>query len=233
MLSICKNAGSNLTTQQFIEGATREAFQEKVTDSLQTMGKEKGINFLIALVRGFHPAEDIKANIQASMLAEEERITLKVAQARDSVAADLEEATKMVDIAVRDFDAETQALVQEEREKGLKQAAETRAEADRDVAELRKDTAELAAQIVKILGQAEADVIEALKTAEATRLQLLIQAYGGPEEYNLATFAESLPEDIRIEYRYSGEGTFWTNTDTSLIELGAKKILKGEPAKEE
>ena len=86
---------------------------------------------------------------------------------------------------------------------------------------------------MKILGQAEADVIEALKTAEATRLELLIQAYGGPEEYNLATFAESLPEDIRIEYRYSGEGTFWTNTDTSLIELGAKKILKGEPAKEE
>ena len=233
VLSICKNAGSNLTTQQFIEGATREEFQEKVTKALQDMGEEKGINFLIALVRGFHPAEDIRANIQASMLAEEEKITLKVEQARDSVAADLEEATKMVDIAVRDFDAETQALVQEEREKGLKQAAETRAEADRDVAELRKDTAELEAQIVKILGQAEADVIEALKTAEATRLELLIQAYGGPEEYNLATFAESLPEDIRIEYRYSGEGTFWTNTDTSLIELGAKKILKGEPAKEE
>lgn len=232
ILSICKNAGSNLTTKQFIEGATREEFQETVTKALQKMGKEKGINFLIALVRGFHPAEDIKANIQASMLAEEEKITLKIEQARDSVAADLEEATKMVDIAIRDFDAETQALVQEEREKGLKRAAQTRAEADRSVAQLNKESAEINARIKRILGQAEADVIEALKTAEATRLKLLIQAYGGPKQYNLATFAESLPDDIQIEYRYSGEGTFWTNTDSSLTELGARKILKGEPAKE-
>ncbi|NQT20728.1 MAG: hypothetical protein HQ592_13555 [Planctomycetes bacterium] len=233
VMSLCKNAGSNLTTKQFIEGATREQFQEKVTTALQTMGEVNGINFLIALVRGFHPAEDIKANIQASMLAEEEKITLRIEQARDTVAAGLEEATKMVDIAIRDFDAETQALVQEERELGLKQAAETRAEADRNVAQLKKGTAELDAQIVKIVGQAEADVIEARKTAEATRLQLLIQAYGGPEQYNLATFAESLPDDIQIEYRYSGEGTFWTNTGSSLIEMGARKILKGAPAKEE
>ena len=52
VLSICKNAGSNLTTQQFIEGTTRENFQNAVTDALQKMGEQKGIHFLIALVRG-------------------------------------------------------------------------------------------------------------------------------------------------------------------------------------
>jgi len=235
VLSICKNAGSNLTTREFIEGSTREEFQRNVTKELKEMGKKKGINFLIALVRGFHPDEDIKANIQKRMIAEEEKITLRIVQERDTVAAQLEEAERMVDIAIRDFDAETQALVQEEHEQGLKTAAETRAEADRLVAGLEKQTAEIDARIVKTLGQAQADVIEAQKKAEATKLQLLIDAYGGAEQYNLATFAESLPDNIQIEYRYSGEGTFWTNPGADLIEMGARKILQqsAEEAPEE
>ena len=233
VLSICKNAGSNLTTQQFIEGATREKFQRVVTEALQEMGERKGIHFLIALVRGFHPAEDIKATIQARMLAEEEKATLRVEQERETVAAQLEEAHKIVDVAVIDFDGETQALVEEEMEKGRKMAAETKAEAERKVAELNKQAAEINAQIIKTLGQAEADVIEAKKKAEATRLQLQIEAYGGAAQYNLATFAESLPEDIEIEYRYAGEGTFWTDAERTLTGMAARKILQEPGAKKD
>jgi len=227
VLSICKNAGSNLTTQEFIEGKTREQFQQKVTEALQAIGEQKGIHFLIALVRGFHPAEDIKATIQARMLAEEEKITLKIEQQRDTIAAALEQAERMVDVAVKDFDAETEAFVREEEERGRKRAAQIKAEADRTVAALLRTAEETKAQSVKIIGQADADVIEANKKAEAKKLELLIQAYGGPEQYNLATFAESLPEDIQIEYRFSGPGTLWTDMKTSLAEMAAKKILEG------
>ena len=225
--SICKNAGSDLTTQEFIEGQTREEFQDQVTKSLQDIGETKGIHFLIALVRGFHPAPDIKATIQARMIAEEEKATLRFEQQRDSVAANLEEATLRVEVASKDFDAQTITLVEQEMELGRKKAAEIQAQADRVVAQHQRQTAEIDAQIVKILGQAEADVIEAKKTAEATRLQLLIAAYGGPDQYNLATFAESLPDDIKIEYRYAGEGTFWTDAKASLSDMAAKKILRG------
>ena len=230
VLSICKNAGSNLTTQQFIEGATREKFQQNVTQALQKMGKEKGIHFLIALVRGFHPAEDIKAAIQARMLAEEEKITLKVEQQREELAADLEQALRMVDVAIKDFDAQTEAMVQKEMEQGNKTAAEVEAQADRKVAGLNKQGAEINAQTIRILGQADADVIEAKKKAEARRLELLVAAYGGPEPYNLATFADGLPEDLDIEFRYAGEGTFWTDTKSSLVEKAARKMLQdGQP----
>ncbi len=229
VLSICKNAGSNLTTQEFIEGDTREKFQQDVTVALQAMGREKGIHFLIALVRGFHPAEDIKATIQARMLAEEEKITLKIEQDRDVVAADLEQAVRRVEVAVKDYDAESETLVKQEMEQGNKTAAETEAQADRKVAELQRQAAEINAQVVKILGQAEADVIEATKKAEATRLQLLIDAYGGADSYNLATFADKLPENLDVEYRYAGEGTFWTDDPgASLIEHAAKKMLGSE-----
>jgi len=234
VLSICKNEGSNLTTQQFIEGATRERFQQKVTESLQEIGKQKGMHFLIALVRGFHPAEDITETIQAQMVAEEEKLTLKTEQERDTVAARLEEARRKVDIAVTDFDAETQALVEEERAQGMKKAAETRAEAERIVAELRKRAAEIDAEIVKIKGQAQADVIEAQKKAEATRLKLFVDAFGGADIYNMATFAELLLDsDVQIEYRYAGPGTLWTDsgrkgeeTRKALQDLATKKILE-------
>ena len=225
VLSICKNAGSNLTTQEFIEGETREKFQQEVTVALQEMGRQKGIHFLIALVRGFHPAEDIKKTIQARMLAEEEKITLAIEQQRDVVAANLEKAARRVEVAVRDFDAETEALVKEELEQGNKNAAETKAHADRTVAGLHRKAAEINAKIIMILGQASADVIEAMKKAEAKRLELLVAAYGGASQYNLATFAESLPDDIDIEFRYAGRGTFWTDTKSSQGDLAAKKIL--------
>ena len=229
VLSICKNAGSNLTTQEFIEGATREKFQRDVTEALQMMGREKGISFLIALVRGFHPAEDIKMTIQARMLAEEERMTLKIEQERDRIAASLEQAKRMVDVAVKDFDAETNALVEEELAQGQKKAAEVRAKTDRNVAELERKVAEIEARVVKILGQATADVTEAKNKADAKRFELLISAFGGSEAFNLATFAENLPEDLNIEYRYAGPGTFWTDVpknEKSLNDLAAKKILE-------
>ncbi len=232
VLSICKNAGSNLTTQEFIEGATREKFQRDVTEALQMMGKDKGISFLIALVRGFHPAEDIKMTIQARMLAEEERMTLKIEQERDRIAASLEQAKRMVDVAVKDFDAETKSLVQEELARGQKRAAEIRAQTDRKVAEKDRKVAEIEAQVVRILGQAEADVTEAQHIADAKRFELLVKAFGGAEAFNLVTFAESLPTDLNIEYRYAGPGTFWTDipkgekNDKAINDLAAKKILE-------
>ena len=224
VLSICKNAGSNLTTQQFIEGTTRERFQNDVTTALKTMGEEKGIHFLIALVRGFHVSEDIRDTIQARMIAEEEKITLAIEKERETINAQLEEAKRMVDVAVKDFGAETEALVQDELEKGKKRAASTRAEADRKVAELQKDTALKTAEIVTTLGKAEAEVIQAKKEAEATLYKLLVDAYGEPAVYNMATFAEQLPEGIEIEYRYAGPGTFWT--DQKSAPLSQKALMK-------
>ncbi len=226
VLSICKNIGSNLTTMEFIEGETREKLQQEVTGTLQEMGRKKGIHILIALVRGFHPAKEIKETIQARMIAEEEKNTLKIEQKTDQVAAHLEQAEKIVDIALQDFDAETAALVAGERERGLKQAAEIEAKADREVAGLNKDKAEILATALKIGGRAKADVTEAKKKAEAKKLELQISAFGGARAFNLYTFAENLPKDLKIKYRYAGEGTLWTGSEGGLKDLSARKILE-------
>ncbi|MDP7288523.1 MAG: SPFH domain-containing protein [Phycisphaerae bacterium] len=226
VLSICKNLGSNLTTKEFIEGKTREEFQAKVTTALQEMGKKKGIDILIALVRSFHPAEDIKATIQERMLAEEEQKTLLIEQETDRVAARLEEAEKMVEIAIKDFDGETAALVAQEKEDGAAKAAETMAEADKAVATLNRTEKEVKAEARIIEGQAKADVTEALKKAEAMEKKLLITAFGGPDNYNLSQFAEGLPDDLKIRYLSHGTGTLWTSPNMNLKDLSAKKILE-------
>ncbi|MBN1671143.1 MAG: hypothetical protein JXR37_08935 [Kiritimatiellae bacterium] len=226
VLSICKNLGSNLTTKEFIEGATREQFQGRVTATLKEMGQKKGLHILIALVRGFHPAEDIKATIQARMLAEEEKETLRIEQATDTVAAQLEQAEKMVDVAIKDFDGETHALLAKEKEEGQKKGAETMARADRTVAGLVKQEKELQAEAHKIAGQATADVTEAKKKAEATQLRLLISAFGGSGPFNRSTFAAHLPADLQIRYLTHGQGTLWTSPDLTLRDLGAAKVLE-------
>jgi regulator of protease activity HflC (stomatin/prohibitin superfamily) len=234
IMSICKNAGSDMTTRDFIAGNTRDKFQEKVTTDLQAIGKEKGIHFLIALVRGFHPDPQIVETIQAKMLAEEELITLATEQDRDTVAAELEAAKRKVATALQDFDSETAALVAEEKEEGLKNAATVKAEADRKVAAIDRQVAELNAEGVKIDGKAEADVIEITSRAQAELMQLLVGAYGGADNFNLATFAKSLPDDLRIEYHYAGPGTLWTDVQGGMQETAAKKILSdtADPAKD-
>lgn len=226
VLSICQNEGGNLTTQEFIEGSLREEFQRKITKKMQEVGKQKRIHFLVALVRGFHPMEDIKTTIQARKLAEEERLTLDIERGRDTIAAELEKAKRMVATASTDYDAETSALVENEIAQGNKKAAEITADANMVIAELKKQTAEINAGITRILGKADADVIEVTKKAEATKFELLVKAYGGASAYNLATFADLLPKEMRLEYRYSGPGTFWTNTQSDLEDLAVKKILQ-------
>ena len=230
VLSICKNAGSDLTTRDFIAGNTRDKFQEKVTSDLQKIGQEKGIHFLIALVRGFHPDAQISQTIQARMLAEEEIITLGIEQQRDTVAAQLEAGKRKVATALQDFNAETLALVAEQRQEGLKASATVKAEADRKVAALERQVAELDAQGVKINGKAEADVLSNTSRAEAELMKLLINAYGGADSFNLATFAKSLPEDLKIEYHYAGPGTLWTDVTQNLQDLAAKKVISPDAA---
>jgi regulator of protease activity HflC (stomatin/prohibitin superfamily) len=227
--SICKNLGSDFSTMDFIQSETRLKFQTKFTEELQTMGEDKGLHILVALVRRFGPDPAIKATIQETLLAEEERQTLAIEQQRDRKAAELEQSELMVDIAVADFDSETTKLVSAEMELGEKEAAEIKEEADRQVAKLANDTATIQAEIIEMLGQAEADVVEAGQLAEAKGYELKVQAYGDADTYNMATFAQQLPEDLSVRYQYAGEGTLWTDSE-KMEELAAKKILEGKSA---
>ena len=60
--------------------------------------------------------------------------------------------------------------------------------------------------------------------AEADGYELLVNALGSGQAYNLYTFAENFkPESIRLFF--AGDGTFWTDL-SRFEEMGAARLLR-------
>lgn len=234
--SICRNIGSTYAARDFIHGEKREEFQRDLTAELQRIGASKNIEVLIALVREIEVhaptfgaeegvvAEDLKRTIQESYIAIEKRITKDKQRESAAVRALLEEEQKKVEIARETVKGETRVMVANVLAEGEKSAAEIDAQTGLDVAGIQEEVAKLDAARIEILGKANADVQRMKNGAEATGYQLLVQAFGSGEAYNLYTFAENFsPESIQLFF--AGEGTFWTDL-TRFEELGAAKLLR-------
>jgi len=129
-----------------------------------------------------------------------------------------------VDIARETVKANTRVMVANILAEGEKEAAQIEAQAQLEVATIQEEVAQLVAQRTEILGQANADVVKMKKESEAKGYQMLIQAFGSGQAYNLYTFAENFkPESIRLFF--AGDGTFWTDL-SRFEELGAAKLLQ-------
>ncbi len=226
--SVCKLQGSRDAVRQFIVGQDRESFQKALNDDLDRVAREKGIEILLVLVRGIFPPKQVLEPIQQARLADEERQTLVVKKDTDAESARLEEAKKKVEITVRDYTAENSKLVESERAEGAKTAANTDADTERLVADIAAQTAAIEADRTRLLGQAEADVVDAKRRADADRYQRFVKAYGDAQTYNLAKFAEGLPANLDLEFRYTGPGTFWTDAGSGhkpVLDDAATKLL--------
>ena len=234
--SICRNIGSTYAARDFIHGEKREKFQRDLTAELQRIGASKNLEVLIALVREIEVlaptatvdsgevTEDLKRTIQESYIAIEKQITKDKQRESAAVRALLEEEQKKVEIARETIRGETRVMVADILAEGEKSAAEIDAQAQLEVAEIQEEVAKLDAQRTEILGRANADVERMKNDAEAAGYQLLVQAFGSGQAYNLYTFAENFsPDSIRLFY--AGDGTFWTDL-SRLEEAGAAKLLQ-------
>ena len=234
--SICRNIGSTYAARDFIQGEKREMFQRALTAELQRICRGKNLEILLALVReievhapaagptGGEVSEDLKRTIQESFIAIESRLTMTKQREAAAVRAKLEEERKKVDIARETIKANTRVIVANILAEGEKKAAEIDAQAQLEVATIQEDVAKLAAQRIEILGLANADVEKTKKESEAKGYQMLINAFGSGQAYNLYTFAENFqPESIRLFF--AGDGTFWTDL-SRFEELGAAKLLQ-------
>ncbi len=234
--SICRNIGSTYAARDFIQGEKREMFQKALTAELQRVCRSKNLEVLLALVReievhaptagptGGEVTEDLKRTIQQSFIAIESQLTMAKQREAAAVKAKLETERKNVDIAREGVKGDTGKLVADILAEGGKNAAEIDAQAGLEVATIRQEVAKLAAQRIEILGQANANVEKMKKESEAKGYQMLVDAFGSGEAYNLYTFAENFqPESIRLFF--AGEGTFWTDL-TRFEQVGAAKLLE-------
>lgn len=234
--SICRNIGSTYAARDFIHGEKRELFQRDLTAELQRICRAKNIEILIALVRdievhapsagpdGSEVSEDLKRTIQQSYIAIEKQITKDKQREAAAVKAQLEEEQKKVEIARESVRAESRVMVARFLAEGEKKAAEVDAQAGLEVATIQQQVAELDAKQIEMLGLARTDVEKMSNEAEAEGYEMLINAFGTGEAYNLYTFAENFkPESIRLFF--AGDGTFWTDL-TRFEEVGAAKLLR-------
>ncbi len=233
--SIARNVGSTYAARDFIQGEKREKFQRAMTAELQRICRAKNIDVLLALVREIEVhapgagtaegdvTEDLKRTIQESFVAIEKQLTNAKKREAAAVRATLEEERKKIDIMRETIKAETRVLVANIGADAEKEAATIDAQAELEVATIRQQVAALTAQRVEILGRANADVERLKNEAEAKGYEMLVNAFGSGEAYNLYTFAEHFqPESIRLFF--AGDGTLWTDL-SRFEELGAAKLL--------
>lgn len=209
--SIVRIEGSKHPAREFIEGKTREKFQNAFTAELKRICKEKKIDILIGLVRNIEIPHSVRDPINQAKIAVEERLMKREMQETQKIENTLENVRADVEKGIRETDAVTQKLVAQIRANGEREVLKIKGEREVDVAKIMKQVATIEAQIELVRGKAAAQVIAMLKTARADRFNQFVKALGSAKAYAAMIFTQGLSKDLKIMMRYSGKGTFWTD----------------------
>ncbi len=224
--SICRIEGSKYGAKDFIEGTTREKFQNTFTSQLEQEAERRDIAIMIGLVRRINVPMEVRGPIQKSKIANEQQTTKEEQRVTQVVLNELEELKADVTKGVREVEAETRKLVAEITANGDKEVAQITAQKTVEVAKVMKEVAGISAQRTRILGKAQADVAELLRRAEADRFKQNVAAMKSPEAYANYIFAKGIRDDLKIDLRYAGPGTFWTDIPKAARDLKSAAAMK-------
>ena len=230
MKAACQNEGAKYTAKELIQGSTRSKFQDDLSASLERQVASRNIHVLLALIRNISIKDKsgkdtgLLATIQRANIEIENQLTNKQKTETEKKKGELEQAMRQVDVEREKVAAETKVKVANILAEGRKSAAEIDAKRELEVATIELQVATLEAQREQILGRAAADVERLKNEAEARGAQLLVDAFGSPQSYNLYTFAKNFqPVDLRLIF--AGPGTLWTDLK-SFEQIGATKVLE-------
>jgi regulator of protease activity HflC (stomatin/prohibitin superfamily) len=222
--SICRNLGSTKGAVELLVGESRQKFQIDTSLAFQKVMKEKNVTLLYGLVRHIYIPTDVRIPIQNANIADEMKLTREQEQITAKTEAELREAERKVELEAERVRVETEKLTAKTIAEGQKQAEETAAETIQLVAAIDKQTAEVEAQATVVRGEAAAQAEKLLQEATADKFRLAVEAFGSGEAYNNWVFASSLPEDIKLNLFYAGEGTFWTDLNGFVPTLLGKQL---------
>ncbi len=227
ILSVSRLKGSAYGARDFIVGEGREKFQADMTDTLAKALGEKKIIIHNALIRHVNVPMQILDPIQQASIAQEMDLTNKEKQNTAKRQAELNTEMSLIDQRRHQVSQETEKLKAEIKADQTKQVAEIGGETLKKVAEIDKETAGVRAEKTTKLGKAEAEVIRMVEGEKAKGFQLKIKAFGDPVAYNLWTFANALPGDMKINILHTGPGTLWTDLEKAGTgEIGGAKLIQ-------
>ena len=209
--SISRNKGSELGAEELMVGQTRQDFQEKSRQAFAAALEQNHLTLLYGLVRDIHIPLEVRVPIQQANLANELKATREQEQLTAKTEASLRESERMVELESERIIVETERKVALVKAEGAKKAAETKAETIKLVATIDRQTAEIEAQATVLRGQALADADRIFNEAQSEKFTLAVKAFGSGAAYNQWVFATGLPDDIKLQTLYAGQGTFWTD----------------------
>jgi len=93
------------------------------------------------------------------------------------------------------------------------------------VAAIDKETAALEAEAETVKGKAENKGKQMIEEATADRFRLAVEAFGTPQAYNNYIFATALPDDIKLQLLYAGQGTLWTDMNKAGGDFGIRATI--------
>ncbi len=229
--STVRNEGARFAARQFIEGKTRETFQNQFTNKLKAVCREKKIEILVGLIRNISIPYSVRNPINQAKIAIEER-RMKVEKEKTQViknklAALREDIVK----GIRETDAGTKRMIAKLRADGAKKILAIQGEKEVEVAKIMRQVAELEAKIQLVKGRAKAQVVAMLKKAKADQFVQFVKAIGSPKALSHYIFTKKLPKDLKVMMRYSGKGTFWTDLPKTnrWRRASQAKILQSAP----
>ncbi|MBL8695423.1 MAG: hypothetical protein JNJ88_15135 [Planctomycetes bacterium] len=203
--------GSSFTSRQFVEGESRERFQDELARRLLESVEAQHLRITRALVRDVEVPESVRKPLQASKVAVEESQTNQVKTETAKIFNELSRIRSSVELESAKVRFETEKLVQEEMARGDAEVAKLHAETKSQIAQRQLEASQLRAESKKVLGRAEIDVATMMAEAESDGLRRMVEPFGSSEVYALWRFASGLPDSLQIQLRYAGPGTLWTD----------------------
>ena len=228
--SIVRNQGSHYGAPQLLAGDSREDFQKQISMSFTGALKEKNLSLLSGLVRYIYVPNKVRIPIQKANLANELKLTSEQKELTAKTEGTLREAEQNVDLAAATVKVETERKLAKLKADALKKAAETEAETQKQLAEVDRKTAELDRQATIAMGEASAEVQKLMEEAKAGKFKLAVAAFGNSAAYSQWSFANGLPDDVKLQMLYAGPGTFWTDLKGMTETLMSRQVQAKEKA---
>jgi len=229
--AICRDKGIDYGVQDFLQGTTREKFQEDFAKELTRVCKEKNVTIHSAFIRRINIPEAYLKQIRDAQIAHETQLTNKAQEVTAQTEAAVEREKQMIEQEMARVQAETKLLVagidQEVKNVGIKVDAEL----EKMKADYQARIASLDAERTKVMGEADAQAKQMKEIATNNLYQLKLAVFQNDGNAFLRyTLGEKLNPDLILRLFHSGAGTFWTNMNSKGLNF-MMPISSGESAK--
>ncbi len=218
--AIGRDKGIDYGVQEFLEGTSREKFQEDFTQELTRVCKDKNVTIHSAFIRRIDIPEEYLKPIREKQIAAETQLTTKAKELTAETENEVEREERMIDQEVAKVAAETKLLVANIDQEVKNITVKTEAEIEKMKEEYGAKIAALDAERNKTVKGAEAEVKRLTETAKSSLYQMKMDVF---QQDNAAfmryTMAQKLNDSLVLRLFHSGNGTLWTNMSDKNMNL--------------